>query len=394
MSQLKVNAIRHTSASSDAVTLATDGTCTAKITNNLSNRNLIINGAMQVAQRGTSSTSSGHQTVDRFSVNHSIQAAPTQAQVDVAAGTTPYTLGFRKALKITNGNQSNGAQASDIFYIRQLIESQDIAQSGWNYTSTSSYITLSFWVKSSVAQNFHGHIKTIDGTEQILPFQTGSLTANTWTKITKVIPGNSNLQFDTDTATNAADKGLQVSVAPYMGTTYTASSAVFDQWQAYSSGIFAGTDMTTTWFTTDDATFEITGVQLEVGDVATDFEHRSYGDELLRCQRYYYVLADGSALADQSFGNGIGWSSSQIEMTAAWPVVMRTAPSLVHSTGTNYYQWRNGSNDKYTNSLLISSATTRHAIIYKNSMSGITVGMAFRVQLGDSSAYVHLNAEL
>ena len=328
MSQLKVNTIRHTGASSDAVTLASDGTCTAKITNNLSNRNLIINGAMQVAQRSTSSTSSGLATVDRFSVNHSIQAAPTQAQVDVAAGTTPYTLGFRKALKITNGNQSNGAVASDIFYIRQLIESQNIAQSGWNYTSTSSYITLSFWVKSSVAQNFHGHVKTLDGTEQILPFQTGSLTANTWTKITKVIPGNSNLQFD-----NNNDKGLQVSVAPYMGTTYTSSSAVFDQWQAYSAGIFAGTDMTTTWFTTNGATFEVTGFQLEVGDVATDFEHRSYNDELARCQRYFYrAIARGMAPA-----RGAGSSA----LLAGWviPVPLRAEPTISKGDDSTNGNW-------------------------------------------------------
>ena len=100
MSTLKVDAIRHNSATSDAITTAADGTCTAKLTSigggGLSHRNIITNGDMRIAQRGTSSTSSGYHTVDRFKYTYSgTDNAPTQAQVDVASGTTPYTLGFR-----------------------------------------------------------------------------------------------------------------------------------------------------------------------------------------------------------------------------------------------------------------------------------------------------------
>ena len=85
------------------------------------------------------------------------------------------------------------------------IEAQDIANSGWNYTSASSFITLSFWVKSSVAQTFYGYIKTRDGSHRVsYPFSTGSLSADTWTKVTKTIPGNSNLQFD-----NNNEKGFE-----------------------------------------------------------------------------------------------------------------------------------------------------------------------------------------
>jgi len=118
MSTLKVGGIRGVSASSDAITVASDGTCTANITNNLSNRNLIINGAMQVAQRGTSSTSSDYQTVDRFAhFGTGWDEAMTQSQSDVASGTTPYTLGFRKAFKVQNGNQTSGAGAGGIVII-------------------------------------------------------------------------------------------------------------------------------------------------------------------------------------------------------------------------------------------------------------------------------------
>ena len=163
MSQLKVNAIRNTSASSDAITLASDGTCTAKITNRSSN--LIINGCFRVSQRANSSTTSGMSTLDRWENAFSGQdEALTQARGSVASGTTPFALGFTRTLKITNGNQTSGAGTSDYAYTTYGVEAQDIANSGWNYTSTSSYITLSFWVKSSVAQDFKGYLKTEDGT--------------------------------------------------------------------------------------------------------------------------------------------------------------------------------------------------------------------------------------
>ena len=248
----------------------------------LSHRNVIINGAMLISQRGTSSTTSGYATVDRFAVQFGgTDEAATQAQVDVASGTSPYTNGFRKALKITNGNQSSGAGAADYIRYRIRLEAQDIANSGWNYTSSSSYITLSFWIKSSVAQNFYGHLHAVDGTQQGYPFETGSLTADTWTKITKTIPGNSNLTFNNDNAL-----GLEISIYGYLGTDYTASGVSSNAWAAWSSSTYT-TDQTSTWWTTNDATLELTGVQLEVGSVATPFEHRSAGDELIRCQRYY-----------------------------------------------------------------------------------------------------------
>ena len=252
-------------------------------TGQLSHRNIIINGAMTVAQRGTSSASSGFQTVDRFGhYGSGWDEAMTQSQSDVASGTTPYTLGFRKAFKLQNGNQTGGAGTGDQLYISHKIEAQNIATSGWNYTSASSYITLSFWVKSSVAQNFYGYLKAPDGTAQNYPFETGSLSANTWTKVTKTIPGNSNLQFDLNALT-----GLEVVIAQWFGTDKTGRVSL-NAWGAWNTSIRLP-DMDGTmddWYETNDATFEYTGVQLEVGPVATPFEHRSFGDELIRCQRY------------------------------------------------------------------------------------------------------------
>ena len=127
-----------------------------------------------------------------------VDEAPTQAQVGIASGDTPYTLGFRNAYKITNGNQTSGAGAADLILISYRIEAQDIANSGWNFKSASSFITLSFWVRSSVAQEFHGFLLTQHGTQKHYSFSLGSLSANTWTKVTKIIPGDSNLDFNND----------------------------------------------------------------------------------------------------------------------------------------------------------------------------------------------------
>ena len=304
--------------------------------NSIGTKNLVTNGAFTVAQRGADSTSSGYQTVDTWSLNHSVQDAPYQMQVAVASGTTPYNLGFRKAFQVMNGNQSNGATASSILYIRQKIESQNIAQSGWNYTDPNSKITLSFWIKSSVAQSFHGHVRTVDGTAQRYPFQTGALTANTWTKITKVIPGNSNLQFDTDTTANAVDRGLDVVICAYMGTTYSDSSATFDQWQGEAAANFAGQDMTTTWFTTNDATLDITGVQLEVGSTASSYAHESYAETLAKCQRYLFKLEVGvegvmnNFIVMSRYSTG---SASNPYGQVHFPVEMRDKPTFTYTGG-------------------------------------------------------------
>ena len=320
MSTLKVAAIQGVSASSDAITLANDGTCTANITNNLSNRNLIINGAMQVAQRGTSSTGNGYGSVDRFSVLSSgTDEAPTHAQADVASGTTPYTLGFRKALKITNGNQTSGAGADDYLVARTVLEAQDIANSGWNYLSTSSSITISFWVKSSVAQNFYVNLWSQDGTNYNYIFETGSLTADTWTKVTKTIIGNSNLTFNND---NGA--GLRIQLVAFYGTNKTGSVSL-NTWGTFSGSTITP-DMTSTWYTTNDATLEITGVQLEVGSVATDFEHRSFAQELQLCRRYFQII--GSNV-------GEGQNSSNIQGTIQAIPFMRANPSMAIIDNSN-----------------------------------------------------------
>ena len=322
--QLKTDAIRHTGASSDAITLASDGTATAKITNQPpGNRNLIINGAFNVAQRSASSTSGGYTTVDRFEhVISGTDEAPTFAQVDVTSNDPgPWEKGFRKAFRFTNGNQTGGAGVTDFIWLRTYLEAQNIAQSGWNYTSASSYITLSFWIKSSVAQDFKGYVRTFDGTDQMYPFATGSLSADTWAKITKTIPGNANVQFDND---NGA--GLQVNILPFIGTDYTNNATTENAWAAFDSTARVQ-DMTSTWYTTNDAQLEITGVQLEVGDTATDFDHRSYSEDLFLCKRYYQTTAQTGTEAYKRHGIGFSASTSAMYTIHYLNPPMRAVPA-------------------------------------------------------------------
>ena len=243
-------------------------------------RNLIINGDFRIAQRGTSSTSTGFQTVDRWSFAHGgTDEAPTSAQHALSSSDDPYSEGHRYSYHITNGDQSSGAGGTDYIAILTSLEAQDLVNSGWDYTNPLSDITISFWAKSSVAKTFCVQLYTADGTSQAYNHHY-ALSANTWKKVIHTFPGYANVQFDNDNG-----KGMEIQWNMFSGTTYTEGSTV-DQWVTYN-GNTSTPDETPDWYTTNDATFEITGVQLEVGSQATPFEHRSYGEELSLCQRYF-----------------------------------------------------------------------------------------------------------
>ena len=383
MSEIKVNSIKGVAASAAAITVNnTDGTCTANITNNLSNRRLTINGDMRIAQRGVLNAS-GNYTADRFIVSYSgTDEAPTLEQVDVSSGTTPYTLGFRKSSKITNGNQTSGAGTNDTIAISTKLESQDIANSGWNYLSSSSFITLSFWVKSSVAQEFHGFLLTGDGTRKLYSFSLGSLSANTWTKITKTIAGDSNLQFDNDNG-----EGLNIRIAMFRGTDKT-GTLTQNQWATFDSDL-RYPNYTSTWYTTNDATFEITGVQLEVSDHATDFEHRSFGQELALCKRYYNRFTAGGAYS--RFADGQVQSTDQAEFTFQHPVTMRAAPT--YGSGGTLAGWTENSL-KSISSIAINDSTVNCCVLTATT-SGCTRGYAIDLLANnDTTAYIELISEL
>lgn len=351
----------------------------------LGSRNLIINGAMQVAQRGTSSTTSGFATIDRFKLAFSgHDEAMTQAQVDVASGTTPYTSGLRKAFKITNGNQTSGFGNADYFQFQYKIEAQDMATSGWNYTSSSSNITLSFWIKSSVAQNFYGYLKSQDGTLKRYVFETGSLTADTWTKITKTVPGNSDITFNNDNG-----EGLILELIYFAGSDETGSVSL-NSWATFNGSLRTPAN-TATWWTTNDATLEITGVQLEVGNSATEFEHRSFTDELQRCKRYYNMYAKG---LNVYVGSTTFLYSSSVAITPfKFDPEMRATPSMEVSDFTNAYQlYINGSGNNFDTFTGVNGINEKGGNL--NFAHSGTAGQAGGVYLNNAASQVAFSAEI
>ena len=390
MSILKVDAIRHNSATSDAITMASDGTCTTKITSvgggQLSHRNIIINGAMTVAQRGQSSTSSGYHTVDRFQVNNSAtDEAPTQAQVDVASGTTPYSLGFRKALKVTNGNQTSGAGASDFIRTLYYIEAQDLANSGWNYKSSSSYITISFWVKASVAQTYYTNFRVFDGTQKMYYFSY-TLSADTWTKVTHTIPGHADISIDNDTG-----QGIYIQWYQFRGTNNTGSITA-NQWHDLDTSTFTP-DQDSTWYTTNDATWEMTGVQLEVGDTATSFEHRSYGEELRRCYRYFQRLTSSDNYQWVSLVSF--YSGSEIHGFLKHFDTMRAVPTLSADTGANTFAvQRAGGAVAWSTGIIKNGGDLNMTYFYRDGVSLGTSGQCGRCLTWTAGSTITLSAEL
>jgi len=363
-------------------------------------RRLNINGAMMVSQyydKVGAITDSGYYAVDRMRTTaNNCDENPTISQSDVASGTTPYTEGFRKAVKIQNGNQTSGAGAADIITLEHRFEHMDIATSGWNYTSTTSFITVQFWAKSSVAQTYFGRFTSQAGTLKTYPFSF-ALTADTWTKVVKTIPGHADLSFTAGSNGN----GFLFELSMFRGTDTTDNSASVNEWHTYA-GTARMPDNTSTWFTTNDATFEVTGLQIEVGSQATAFEHRTYGDELSLCQRYF-IMFTGNVTA---WRLGHSWISSG---TAAYcmfhlPTTMRNIPTQIYTTGTAAnYQVHGASSASTAGTQIVNcnavptihTQSTRNLIqMTTNTAGGLITGRAAWFRASASSAYIGIGAEL
>ena len=353
------------------------------------NKNLIINGAMQVAQRGTSSTTSGYGSVDRFQIlSSNVDEAPTHAQVDLTSSDTgPYESGFRKGLKITNGNQTSGAGASDFIKVQQNIEGQNIVSSGWNAADPNSKLTISYWVKSSVAQTFYGRFRAFASSDYEYTYSF-ALSANTWTKVTKTVPGNSN--FSSIPNTNAS--GFYHLWQCFFGTDFT-NNKTLDQW-AVKDNANKSPDMTSTWYTTNNATFELTGVQLEVGSLATDFEFRSFEQELQLCKRYYNKVYDQEGQSGEKPASLAVYETSSAVTTIFNFPKMRAVPSLDITNGTNKFMVRSNSVSDSFDTMTMRYGTTQTAEIVASSGVSGTAGYGGFLRGADTDVFIAFSAEL
>ena len=344
---------------------------------NTGRRNLIINGAMQVAQRGTSSTSLFFQTVDRFNNTASTDATITQSQTALTSG-DPYNDGFRNVYRHTVTSASSSPASSHYLGIQAKIEAQNMANSGWQYASSSAYVTFSFWVKSSVAGTYSVGIRTLDGTAQGYSFDY-TLSADTWKKVTHTIPGNSNITINDDNG-----EGFRLAFWIYLGGDYTTSGHTDESWAAFSTSSQTG-DFAQNWMTTASATFDITGVQLELGENASDFEHRSFAEEWHSCQRYctVYNIGGGNVhpenyiLQHHSPPGKPGHVdvNNRGEWVLEWPV-KRAAPTLTFTDGTNM-RWGVGNNgviNASANPAMSVGTSPEGGTVFQSVASGITLG--------------------
>ena len=274
----------------------------------LSNRNLIINGAMQVAQRGASATTFSYATVDRFK--------PTEGSTSSLAITqtqdTNAPSGFSNSLKITvtTAETMSGSKQLAVFH---AIEAQNLQQLGYG-TSDAQSVTVSFWVKSSVTGAYCLSLYENDDNRNIGATYTIN-SANTWEYKTITFPPDTVGVIDNNNG-GGLETYFFLSVGP------DRKSADNTSWATWSAARFGYGQVADVAGTTN-ATWQITGVQLEVGDTATPFEHRSYGDELAKCQRYYHK---NGASGQQYYAKQ--YTSSHKFIDIQHPVQMRAAPSV------------------------------------------------------------------
>ena len=276
MSTLKVDAIRHNSATSDAITTAADGTCTAKLTSvgggQLSHRNLFVNGACRIGQRGSTSLGSGYGGVDRWVQFIGGGGATTTSQdTDVPTG-----QGFRNSIKL-DVTTALASGSSNWAWLGQYIEAQD-CQSVCKGTSNAKQLTLQFWVKSPKTGTHTVRLDVSDSSDGVGATYTVS-SANTWEKKTVTFPASTSGTINDDNG-----RGIQVFWVLSAGTTYS-SGTLNTTWASWTNANTAPGQPNILDSTSNN--FYLTGVQLEVGPVATTFEHRSLSDELTHCQRYY-----------------------------------------------------------------------------------------------------------
>ena len=298
----------------------------------LSNRNLIINGAMQVAQRGTSATSSNdsnYLTMDRFVYDTRVNAGSSGNFTTEQVTDSP--TGFEYSFKITNVNNT-AISGSGSIECQQFIEGYNVAHLGWGATGAKG-VTLSFWVKASYTGTQSIYFPSSDsGIVWLDSFTINA--ANTWEYKTLFIEGPTTGTWYTTTG-----RGIMVRINISNGT----ATGTTKNWTNTNYNI---SGQTNTFATTTSSTFQITGVQLEVGTEATPFEHRSFGDELARCQRYYQLV--GRDFSDSTPTTAFGWgyttSSSAAEGMFRFEKRMRTAPTFTQSTDQNLdFQTNTGS---------------------------------------------------
>ena len=322
MSKVKVDSIEAVNASTPAITLnSTDGTCTANITNNLSNRNKVINGSMICSQRGQSQTgvnSSGYKNAcDRWRFN----AGGANVGAYTVSQSTTSPDGFGNSLKI-DCTTARTPTNNEFYEIAQRIEGQNL-QDFAKSTSASKKYTLSFYVKTNVSGNYVVWLYDNDNNRMVGGLYTVSDT--NWNRYTISYPADTTGGFD-----NNNERSLDIRFVLLAGTDFTSGTLPTTAWATYvAANSLAGQTANVASSTSNE--FYLTGVQLEVDHTGsgkpTDFEHRSFAQELSLCQRYYQK--DISTRAYWGHGNVSGR-----QFPVRFLVEMRHTPTISFTNTT------------------------------------------------------------
>ena len=262
-----------------------------KALNQFANRNLVINGDMQVAQRGTSTasiTTEGYYTSDRWLFNVLNQGTWTQSVENDA----PTGSGFRKSTKLLCTTADASPAAADTLVLIQRIEGQNLQQIAKG-TSSAKELTVSFWVKSNVTVTYIVELGDADNTRQVSKSYTINASA-TWEKKTLTFPADTTGAFDND-------NGSSLSLLLWLGAGSDRTSGTLNTSWASTVNANRAAGQTNLAASTNNY-WQVTGVQLEVGDTATPFEFKSFEDELLECQRYFIRYTDAQYYAQFTSG--------------------------------------------------------------------------------------------
>ena len=300
-------------------------------------KNIIINGGMQIAQRATSETglgaSSKYSTLDRYAVT----VGNTDGRFTMSQSTVTDLEGFSTALKIDCTTADTSVATNEFLIIQQYVEGFNLQQLKATSTTTRAF-TLSFYAKSNASRAIATEINFSNGTNK----NASKLhtIGTSWARYTFTIPAASSTQIDNDNSLECSVNFWLHAGATYSSGTMSATlGAITNANRAVGIGsIFASTDNE----------IEITGIQLEVGSQATPFEHRSFGEELALCQRYYEVLFATRAATYASTGSYVQRQGHQMKVTKrALPTI--TDASNVYSTLGVDVTWEAANNQSHPN---------------------------------------------
>ena len=345
-------------------------------------RNVVINGGMDIDQRNSGAIVTGATAdffdVDRFvcSVNASGSfSGQRTVNTSLAGSQLP---AFTNSLGLTITTAKVSSTASDVYGIRHRIEGFNTARLGWG-TASAKPVTLSFWVRSSVVGTYSVGFFNAGANRSYVDTYTINV-ASTWEYKTITLSGDV-------TGTWARDNtvGIEVFWDLGSGSNYQTTAG------AWTAGIFIRTSGSVRWIANASATFYLTGVQLEASTVATPFEQRPYGVELGLCQRYYYRYVSGNTLF---VGNGFYSFTSLVNASVYFPVTMRTVPSLVASSGTDYYVASFAFSNDTFNSFTIFNPSTSSTSIYNSTEVSATVNQPAVIYTNNASASIAFNSEL